>query len=99
MRKMTTDIRIRMVKIMLGRSIYLEVTVNGEAVKCSRKYANDWENGWFYVDHGERIYVTDNYVFEDLANFYKRSAKILDMISSNVEEISEEQEAKNGRKN
>ena len=89
MRKITTDIRIRMIKNMPGRSVYLEVTINGEAVKCSCKYANDWENGWFYVDHGERIYVSDNYVSEDLANFYKRSARILDMISENVEEISE----------
>ena len=89
MRKISTDIRVRMIKNMPGRSVYLEVTINGEAVKCSRKYANDWENGWFYVDHGERIYVSDNYVSDDLANFYKRSAKILDMISENVEEISE----------
>ena len=89
MRKISTDIRVRMIKNMPGRSVYLEVTINGEAVKCSRKYANDWENGWFYVDHGERIYVSDNYVSDDLANFYKRSARILDMISENVEEISE----------
>ena len=89
MRKITTDIRIRMIKNMPGRSVYLEVTINGEAVKCSCKYANDWENGWFYVDHGEGIYVSDNYVSDDLANFYKRSARILDMISENVEEISE----------
>ena len=96
MRKIATDIRIRMVKNMPGRSIYLEVTINGEAVKCSRKYACDWENGWYYLDHSERIYVADNYVSEDLTNFYKRSAKILDMISDNVEAVSG-QEAENDR--
>lgn len=88
MRKIATDIRIRMVKNMPGRSIYLEVTINDKMVKCSRKYAHNWENGWYYIDRGERIYVTDSYVSEDLTNFYKRCAKILDMISDNVEEIS-----------
>ena len=88
MRKMTTDIRIRMVKNMPGRSIYLEVIANNETVKRSRIYAYEWENGWYYLDHGERIYVTDSYVSEDLTNFYKRSAKILDMISDNVEAVS-----------
>ena len=97
MRKIITDIRVRMVKNMPGKSIYLEVTINDEVVKCSRKYVHNWENGWFYMERGERIYVTDGYVSEDLANFYKRSAKILDMISSNVEEISGEQEAENDR--
>ena len=85
---MTTAIRIRMVKNMPGRSTYLEVTRDDEVIKCSRKYACDWENGWYYLYHGERIYVTDSYVFEDLTNFYKRSAKVLDMISDNVEAFS-----------
>lgn len=88
MRKITTDIRVRMVKNMPGKSIYLEVTINDEVVKCSRKYVHNWENGWFYMKRGERIYVTDNYVSEDLADFYKHSAKILDMISDNVEAVS-----------
>lgn len=88
MRKMTTDIRIRMVKNMPGRSIYLEVITNNEVVKRSRVYAYNWEHGWYYLDRGERIYVTDSYVSEDLTNFYKRSAKILDMISDNVEAVS-----------
>ena len=99
MRKITTDIDIKMKKNYRGRSIRLEITVNGEVTRSSRTYAWDWQNGWFYTENNERIYVSENYMINDLSNFYQRSVKILDMIWANAEAISEEQEAKNGREN
>lgn len=98
MRRVTTDIDIRMKKNYRGRSIRLEITVNGEVTRSSRTYAWDWDNGWFYEENNERIYVPENYMIRDLSNFYERSVKILDTIWANAEEISESgQEVENGR--
>ena len=98
MRKVTTDIDIKMKKNYRGRSIRFEITVNGEVTKCSRTYAWDWDNGWFYEENNERIYVPENYMIRDLSNFYERAVKVLDMIWANAEEISEgKQEAENDR--
>ena len=98
MRKVTTDIDIKMKKNYRGRSIRFEITVNGEVTKCSRTYAWDWDNGWFYEENNERIYVPENDMIRDLSNFYERAVKVLDMIWANAEEISEgEQEVENDR--
>ena len=99
MKRVTTDIDVKMRKNYRGRSIRLEITVNGEVTRCSRTYAWDWQNGWFYTENTERIYISENYMVRDLSNFYERSVKILDMIWANAEAISEEQEVKNGREN
>lgn len=88
MRKVVKDINIKTIKNYADRSLQLELIVNGEITKCSRTYAWDRQNGWFYTEHSERVYVSENYVAMDLYNFCERTVKILDMISDNLEEIS-----------
>ncbi len=91
MRRITTDINIRVVKNFAERSLKLEVVVDGGAIKNSRTYCYDRNRQeWFYyAEMGERIYVSDMRVADYLANFYKWDAKVLDMISDNMAAIAD----------
>ena len=90
MRRITTDIRIRIVKNYEEKSLQLEVVVDGRVGKNSRIFSYDGNlQEWFYTEDGERIYVSDMRVADYLANFYKWDAKVLDMISDNMAAIAD----------
>lgn len=71
--------------------VSLEATDNLGRVKYSKTYGFDSKNRvWFYVCDGKCVEVTQEQVYEALANAYKSLTSIEDLVSENLAVVEEE---------